>query len=50
MVQTCITKVQEWCIYYEVDGESPSGRPKKTWKVVVEKDGQIQQLNKDAVN
>jgi len=32
---------------YEVEGVRPRGRPKKTWKGVVEKDFHTQQLNKE---
>jgi len=33
---------------YEVDAVRRRGRPEKTWRQVVEKDCQIQQLNKDS--
>jgi len=32
---------------YEVDGSIPSGRPKRSWREVVEKDCQTHKLNKD---
>jgi len=36
---------------YEVEGARPGGRPKKTWRQIVEKDCQAHKLNrKDAVN
>jgi len=36
---------------YEVDGSRPRGRPKRTWKEVVQKDCQARNLNKeDAVD
>jgi len=31
---------------YEVKGARPRGRPKKTWKEIVEKDCQERKLNK----
>jgi len=34
-----------------VEGARPSGRPKKTWREIVEKDSQIRKLNReDAVD
>jgi len=39
------------CMEYEVEGARPRGRPKKTWREIVEKDCQIRKLNKkDAVD
>jgi len=35
------------CMKYEVEGSRPSGRPKRTWKEVVQKDCQARNLNKD---
>ena len=32
---------------YEVDGARPRGRPKKTWRVSVEKDCQARGLNRE---
>ena len=32
---------------YEVDGARPSGRPKETWREIVEKVRQAHKLNKD---
>ena len=32
---------------YEVEGDRPSGRPKKTWKEVVEKDCWACKLNRE---
>ena len=32
---------------YEVEGARPRGRPKKTWREIVEKDCQAHKLNKD---
>jgi len=39
------------CMKYEVEGSRPRGRPKRTWKEVVQKDCQACNLNKeDAVD
>jgi len=39
------------CMEYEVEGFRPWGRPKRTWKEVVQKDCQARNLNKeDAMN
>jgi len=39
------------CMEYGVEGPRPRGRPKKTWREVVEKDYQARKLNKeDAVD
>jgi len=32
---------------YEVEGARPRGRPKKTWREIVEKDCQAYKLNTD---
>ena len=32
---------------YEVEGSRPRGRPKRTWKEVVQKDCQARNLNKE---
>jgi len=37
----------EKCMEYEVEGARPRGRPKKTWREIVEKDCQAHKLNKD---
>ena len=37
-------------MYYEVEGSRPRGRPKRTWKEVVQKDCQARNLNKDAMD
>jgi len=34
---------------YEVEGPRPRGRPKRTWREVVEKDCQASKLNKEVV-
>jgi len=42
--------VKKW-VQYEVEGPRPRGRPKTTWREVVEKDCQASKLNKqDAVD
>jgi len=39
------------CMEYEVEGAMPRGRPKKTWRAIVEKDCQACKLNReDAVD
>jgi len=39
------------CMEYEVEGSRPTGRPKRTWKEVVQKDCQAHKLNReDAMN
>ena len=39
------------CMEYEVDGARPRGRPKETWREIVEKDCQARGLNsKDAMD
>jgi len=35
------------CMEYKVEGSRPRGRPKRTWKEVVQKDCQAHNLNKD---
>jgi len=35
------------CMEYEVEGPRPRGRPKRTWREVVEKDCYVCKLNKD---
>ena len=37
------------CEMYEVDGARPRGRPRKTWREIVEKDCQAHKLNKEDV-
>jgi len=32
---------------YEVEGARPRGRPKKTWREIVEKDCQARRLNRE---
>ena len=39
------------CMEYEVEGSRPRGRPKRTWREVVQKDCQARNLKKeDAVD
>jgi len=35
------------CMEYEVEGSRPRGRPKRTWREVVQKDCQARSLNKE---
>ena len=35
------------CMEYEVEGSRPRGRPKRTWKEVVQEDCQARKLNKE---
>jgi len=35
------------CMEYEVEGSRPTGRPKRTWKEVVQKDCQARNLNRE---
>ena len=35
------------CMEYEVEGPRPRGRPKRTWKAVVQEDCQARKLNKE---
>jgi len=35
------------CMEYQVEGSIPRGRPKRTWKKVVQKDCQARHLNKE---
>jgi len=35
------------CMEYEVEGSRPRGRPKRTWREVVQKDCQARNLNKE---
>jgi len=35
------------CMEYDVEGARPRGRPKKTWREIVEKDCQARGLNRD---
>jgi len=35
------------CMEYELEGAMPRGRPKKTWREIVEKDCQARGLNRE---
>jgi len=35
------------CTEYEVEGPRPRGRPRRTWREVVEKDCQARKLNRE---
>ena len=35
------------CMVYEVEGARPRGRPKKTWREIVEKHCQARKLNRE---
>ena len=39
----CVKK----CMEYEVEGSRPRGRPKRTWREVVQKDCQARNLNRE---
>jgi len=43
------TNLVKKCMEYEVEGPRPRGRPKRTWKEVVQKDCQARNLNKEDV-
>jgi len=51
MVWACAAKKDnDWvkkCMEYEVEGARPRGRPKKTWRDIVEKDCQVHKLNRE---
>jgi len=45
-----LQKDDDWvkkCMEYETEGSKPRGRPKRTWREVVEKDYQARKLNKE---
>ena len=47
---TCCEKDTDWvkkCMEYVVEGSRPRGRPKRTWKEVVQKDCQARNMNKE---
>jgi len=50
----CCNTENDWVkkyVVYEVEGAKPRGRPKKTWRWIVEKDCQARKLNgEDAVD
>ena len=35
------------CMEYEMEGARPRGRPKKTWRDIVEKDCKVRRLNRE---
>ena len=35
------------CVEYEVEGARPRGRPKRTWRQIVEKDCRARGLNRE---
>jgi len=35
------------CMEYEVESSRPRGKPKRTWRGVVQKDGQARKLNRE---
>jgi len=50
MVWACAAKRRHWekkCMKYEVEGSRPTGRPKRTWREVAQKDCQARNLNKE---
>ena len=47
MGMCCEKKTLIGFMEYEVEGSRPRGRPKKTWKEVVQKDCQTRNLNKE---
>jgi len=56
MVWACVAKRRHWlgeemngikCMEYEVEGSRPRGRPKRTWREVVQKDCQARNLNRE---
>jgi len=54
MGMCCERKDIDWvkkCMEYKVEGSRPRGRPKRTWKEVVQKDCQACNLNtEDAID
>jgi len=51
MVWACVAKEDnDWvkkCMEYELKGARPRGRPKKTWREIVEKDCEVRRLNRE---
>ena len=46
----CCEKKTDWakkCMEYEVEGSRPRGRPKRTWREVVQDDCQACKLNRE---
>jgi len=54
MVRACVSKKIDWmkkCMEHEMKGSRQRGRPKRTWREVVQKDWQAHKLNrKDAMD
>ena len=45
-----VLQKEDWvnkCMEYEAEGPRPTERPKRTWRVVVEKDCQARKLNNE---
>jgi len=42
----CEKKTMKKCMEYLVESARPKGRPKKTWREIVEKDCQASKLNR----
>ena len=52
LCESCLSRKEDnnWvkrCMAYEVEGSRPRGRPKRTWREVVEKNCQARKLNKE---
>jgi len=50
MVWVCLAKKKTmigWSMEYELEGARPRGRPKRTWRGVVQKDCQARKLNRE---
>ena len=50
MGMCCEKKTLDWvnkCMEYEAEGSRPRGRPKRTWREVVQKDCQACNLNRE---
>jgi len=50
IVWACVANTDIWmkkCMEYEVEGCRPRGKPKRTWREVVQKDCQARKLNRD---
>ena len=47
MLQKEDTDLMKKCVEYEVEGSRPRGRPKRTWREVVQTDCQARTLNKE---
>jgi len=50
MGMCCKKEDNDWmkkCMEYEVESARPRGRPKKTWREIVEEDSQARKLNRE---